>query len=70
MQRKKKERKKSSNLKLFKNSLSLEELTEVVQIVAHELYEKKGRIPGNELGDWLDAEREVKKVITTSYFAK
>jgi hypothetical protein len=27
--------------------------------VAHELHEKRGRIPGNELADWLEAEKIV-----------
>jgi hypothetical protein len=27
---------------------------------AHELYERRGAIPGRDLEDWLDAERELR----------
>ena len=31
-----------------------------IQQRAHELYERRGRIDGHDLDDWLQAEREVK----------
>lgn len=37
------------------------QLTDMVRKKAYELYEKRGRKSGNELSDWLEAERIVKQ---------
>ncbi len=37
------------------------DLTQEIRRVANELYEKRGRKPGHEVDDWLEAERLVKK---------
>jgi hypothetical protein len=34
-------------------------LQEQIRIRAYELYEQRGREPGNELQDWLQAETEI-----------
>lgn len=54
-------RKQTSSTKVSQKSLSQEQLMEKIQKVAYELYEKRGRSPGNEWVDWFDAERQVKK---------
>jgi len=36
----------------------------LVQKKAYELYEQRGRQPGNELEDWLTAERLVKEELS------
>ena len=41
--------------------LSASEMKERVRKIAQELYEKRGRRPGHELEDWLEAERQVKQ---------
>ena len=49
------------NEKVFQNPLSQEKMLEAIRNVAYELYEKRGRTRGNELSDWFEAERLVKK---------
>jgi hypothetical protein len=44
-----------------KNTLSQEQLNKKIREVAQKLYEKKGRVPGRELDDWLEAEKIVKR---------
>lgn len=41
--------------------LSQEQLCDLIQKKAYELYEKRGRKPGYEFEDWLVAEKLVKK---------
>jgi hypothetical protein len=35
-------------------------ISELINRRAYQLFEKRGRQPGEELDDWLEAEREVK----------
>lgn len=37
------------------------QLNEQIRKVAYDLYIKRGRLSGNELGDWFEAEKIVKK---------
>lgn len=39
------------------NSSNKEKFNEAVSKIAYELYLKKGSKSGNELGDWLEAEK-------------
>ena len=39
---------------------SFERLNELIRMRAYELYEARGREPGHEWEDWLQAEREVR----------
>ena len=41
--------------------ISREEFMQLVQKKAHEIYEKRGCQHGNDLEDWLNAERLVKE---------
>jgi len=41
--------------------VSKEEFMQLVQKKSYELYEKRGCQPGNDLEDWLNAERLVKE---------
>lgn len=43
------------------NRVSREEFMQLVQKKAYEIYEKRGCQSGNDLEDWLNAERLVKK---------
>jgi len=43
------------------NRVSREEFMQLVQKKSYELYEKRGCQPGNDLEDWLEAERLVKE---------
>jgi hypothetical protein len=38
---------------------TLKELEEEIRLLAYELYEKSGKIPGREMENWLEAERMV-----------
>ena len=42
------------------NRVSREEFMQLIQQKAYEIYEKRGCKPGNDLEDWLNAERLVK----------
>ena len=42
-----------------KNRVSREEFMQLVQKKSYEIYEKRGCQPGNDLEDWLNAERLV-----------
>jgi len=44
-----------------KSSANQGQLTDMIRKKAYELYEKRGRKPGNSLSDWLEAERIVKQ---------
>ncbi len=37
-----------------------DEVREAIEKKAYELYEKRGREPGHDLGDWLEAEKPSK----------
>jgi len=41
--------------------VSREEFMQLVQKKAYEIYEKRGGQPGNDLEDWLNAEKLVKE---------
>lgn len=53
--------KNSFSSKTQENSRKDEQLTGEISKIAYQLYEKRGRVPGNELADWLDAEKIVKR---------
>lgn len=61
MSKKNKSEKQVSDIKVFQKVLSREQLNEKIKEVAKRLYEKRGRAPGHELDDWLEAEKIVKK---------
>jgi hypothetical protein len=37
---------------------------EQISLRAHEIYLERGGLPGNELDDWLQAERELKRSVS------
>jgi len=41
--------------------LNLAEYLDRVRIRAYEIFQSRGSSHGNDLGDWLEAEREIKK---------
>lgn len=41
--------------------LTQEQLNDLIQKKAYELFEKRGGTPGNEFDDWLEAEKLVKE---------
>lgn len=45
----------------FQNPIDQEQLAEEIRKVAYQIYEKKGRMAGNELSNWLEAERIIKR---------
>ncbi|MBN1405858.1 MAG: DUF2934 domain-containing protein [Candidatus Omnitrophica bacterium] len=45
-------------------SISINELLSKIQKRAYEIYIKKGYKHGNDLDDWLKAEKEVKKELS------
>lgn len=47
-----------------KQSCNHEQMNEKIRQLAQQLYEKRGRVPGHELDDWLKAEQMVKKSCT------
>jgi hypothetical protein len=53
--------KKSLELAKYSNStMSQEDISALVGKKAHEIYEKSGRKPGNDLKNWLEAEKIIK----------
>jgi hypothetical protein len=44
-----------------RGSLTPVEAQRKIRDIAHKLFEKRGRVSGHELEDWLEAERIVKK---------
>lgn len=42
-------------------SLKEDKVRELVQKRAYEISQKRGCVPGNEWGDWFEAERQVKQ---------
>jgi len=53
--------KKTLNSKNPKEIIKQGQLNEMIQKKAYELYVKRGRTSGDELVDWLEAEKQVKK---------
>jgi hypothetical protein len=47
-----------------------ESITDKIRRRAQELYEKRGRVPGNDLGDWFEAERQIKEELSRDFFNK
>jgi hypothetical protein len=43
------------------NRVSREEFMQLVHQKAYEIYEKRGCVAGNDLEDWLNAEKQVKE---------
>ena len=57
---------KWSNNKTFSNSSTLipqDQLTDMIRKKAYELYEKRGKKSGQDMNNWLEAERIVKQKI-------
>ena len=53
--------KKSLKLEKFSNpAMSREDISALVGKKAQEIYEKSGRKPGNDLQNWLEAEKIIK----------
>lgn len=55
-------KKKSMKLspKISKDSLPQEQMDKIIRDVAYNLYEQRNYVPGNDLDDWLEAEKIVK----------
>ena len=45
----------------YQSNLTPAELTERTRKLAQEIFERRGREPGHELEDWLEAEKRIKK---------
>jgi hypothetical protein len=52
---------KEQQQKNQKNPQSVNDLREEIRRRAEELYKNRGGSPGDELSDWLAAEKEIKK---------
>lgn len=52
-----------SSEEMSKLSANSEQITEMVRKKAYELYEKRGKKPGRDMDNWLEAERIVKQKI-------
>ena len=55
---------KWSNNKTFSNSSTLipqDQLTDMIRKKAYELYEKRGKKSGQDMANWLEAERIIKQ---------
>jgi hypothetical protein len=59
---------KSRNKKKGSALLFGESITEKIRRRAQELYEKRGRVPGNDWADWFEAERQVKAELNRNIF--
>jgi hypothetical protein len=42
-------------------SINLQDFMDEIRVRANEIYLKRGNAPGDELSDWLQAERDIKK---------
>lgn len=51
--------------KVSKQNLSQEQLNKKISKVAYSLYEKRNHMPGNEVNDWLEAEKLVKQKLNS-----
>ena len=49
-------------LKNFSNSIDVDEFREMVSINAYYRAEKRGFKPGNEMDDWLEAEKDLQSL--------
>ena len=57
---------KWSNNKTFSNSsmsIPQDQLTDMIRKKAYELYEKRGKKSGQDMNNWLEAERIIKQKI-------
>ena len=57
---------KWSNNKTFSNastSIPQDQLTDMIRKKAYELYEKRGKKSGQDMNNWLEAERIVKQKV-------
>ena len=58
---------KWSNNKTFSNSSTLipqDQLTDMIRKKAYELYEKRGKKSGQDMANWLEAERMIKQKVS------
>ena len=58
---------KWSNNKTFSNastSIPQDQLTDMIRKKAYELYEKRGKKSGQDMANWLEAERLIKQKIS------
>ena len=53
--------KNATEFKIGQHRSTSTEETERIRKLAQEIFERRGREPGHELEDWLEAERRVKK---------
>jgi hypothetical protein len=44
----------------YSGTIKQQDKTDIIRKVAQDLYEKKGRQPGHDLENWLEAEKLVK----------
>jgi hypothetical protein len=56
-----KEREKTARQPRKKAQKEMESLHEMIEKKAYELFEKRGKVHGRELDDWLEAERIIKQ---------
>jgi hypothetical protein len=42
------------------SAMNTQDKTEIIRMIARQLYEKKGCRPGHDLDNWLEAEKMVK----------
>ena len=54
-------RNKNLSPKIFRNSSSREQLNKKISEVAFGIYKKRNYAPGNDLADWLEAEKIVRR---------
>lgn len=47
-----------------RSNISQDELLSRIQKKAYQIYEKRGSTEGNDLADWFEAERQVKKELS------
>jgi hypothetical protein len=52
--------KSPTNNSKSRSNMNTQEKTEIIRMVARQLYEKKGCRPGHDLDNWLEAEKMVK----------
>lgn len=53
--------KKKTNSKKTQKNIRTDELNQMIEKKAYELYEKRGSVHGNDVEDWAEAERIVKR---------
>lgn len=53
----------SSSVQSQDTQMNQARITEAIRKKAYELYEKRGRKPGRDLDNWLEAERIVKQKV-------